>query len=76
MLVAAGVLYLPLHFILRLLIVVVVMIVLSILILLLISFLSFQLLSEFLSRAVYCSDEVRDRLVLVLFLSVSSSILT
>ena len=39
-------------------IIVVVIIVLLILILLLISFLLFQLLLEFLSRAVYCSYEV------------------
>ena len=53
-LVAVGVLYLPLHFI----IIIVVIIVLLILRLLLISFLLFQLLLEFLSRAVYCSYEV------------------
>ena len=60
-LVAVGVLYLPLHFIIVIIIVVVVVvviIVLLILILLLISFLLFQLLLEFLSRAVYCSYEV------------------
>ena len=56
MLVAVGVLYQPLHFII--IIVVVVVIVLLILLLLLISFLLFQLLSEYLSRAVYCSYEV------------------
>ena len=55
-LVAVSVLYLPLHFVV--VIVVVVFIVLSILLLLLISFLLFQLLLEFLSRAVYCSYEV------------------
>ena len=54
MLVAVGVLYLPLHFI----IIIVVIIVLLILRLLLISFLLFQLLLEFLSRAVYCFYEV------------------
>ena len=59
MLVAVGVLYLPLHFIIIVIIVVVVgIIVLLILLLLLISFLLFKLLSEFLSRAVYCSYEV------------------
>ena len=57
-LVAVGVLYLPLHFIIIVIIVVVVIIVLLILLLLLISFLLFQLLLEFLSRAVYCSYEV------------------
>ena len=59
--VAVGVLYLPLHFIIIaiiIIIVVVVIIVLLILLLLLISFLLFQLLLEFLSRAVYCSYEV------------------
>ena len=56
-LVAVGVLYLPLHFII-IVIIVVVIIVLLILLLLLISFLLFQLLLEFLSRAVYCSYEV------------------
>ena len=50
MLVAVSVLYLPLDFIV---IIVVVIIVLLILLLLLISFLLFQLLLEFLSRAVY-----------------------
>ena len=59
MLVAVGVLYLPLHFIIFIIIVVaVVIIVLLTLLLLLISFLLFQLLLEFLSRAVYCSYEV------------------
>ena len=58
MLVAVGVLYLPLHFIIIVIIVVVVIIVLLILLLLLISFLLFQLLLEFLLRAVYCSYEV------------------
>ena len=43
---------------LAIIILVVVIIVLSILLLLLISFLLFQLLLEFLSRAVYCSYEV------------------
>ena len=57
-LVAVGVLYLPLHFIIIVIIIVVVIIVLLILLLLLISFLLFQLLLEFLSRAVYCSYEV------------------
>ena len=59
-LVAVGVLYIPLHFIIIVIIVivVVVIIVLLILLLLLISFLLFQLLLEFLSRAVYCSYEV------------------
>ena len=57
-LVAVGVLYLPLHFIVIVIIFVVVIIVLLILLLLLISFLLFQLLSEFLWRAVYCSYEV------------------
>ena len=55
-LVAVGVLYLPLHFII--IVIVVVIIVLLRLLLLLISFLLFQLLLEFLSRAVYCSYEV------------------
>ena len=55
MLVAVGVLYLPLHFIVIVIIVVVVIISLLILLLLLIPF---QLLSELLSRAVYCSYEV------------------
>ena len=60
-LVFVGVLYLPLHFVIVVIIivvVVVVIIVLLILLLLLISFLLFQLLLEFLSRAVYCSYEV------------------
>ena len=57
-LVAVGVLYLPLHFIVIAIIIVVVIIVLLTLLLLLISFLLFQLLLEFLSRAVYCSYEV------------------
>ena len=57
-LVNVGVLYLPLHFIIIVVIIVVVIIVLLILLLLLISFLLFQLLLEFLSRAVYCSYEV------------------
>ena len=59
-LVAVGVIYLPLHFIIIIIIIViiVVIIVLLILLLLLISFLLFQLLLEFLSRAVYCSYEV------------------
>ena len=57
-LIAVGVLYLPLHFIIFVIIIVVVIIVLLILLLLLISFLLFQLLLEFLSRAVYCSYEV------------------
>ena len=57
MLVAAGVLYLPLHFII-IVIIIVVIIVLLILLLLLLSFLLFQLLLGFLSRAVYCSYEV------------------
>ena len=57
-LVAVGVLYLPLHFIIIATIFVVVIIALLILLLLLISFLLFQLLLEFLSRAVYCSYEV------------------
>ena len=57
--VAVGVLYLPLHFIIiAIVIIVVVLNVLLILLLLLISFLLFQLLLEFLSRAVYCSYEV------------------
>ena len=55
MLVAVGVLYLPLHFIIIVIIVVALIIVLLILLLLLMSFLLFQLLSEFLSRADYCS---------------------
>ena len=58
MLVAVGALYLPLHFIIIVIIVAAVIIVLLILLLLLISFLLFQLLLEFLSRAVYCSYEV------------------
>ena len=66
-LVAVGVLYLPLHFIIIAIIiivfvvvvvVVVVIVVLLIWLLLLISFLLFQLLLEFLSRGVYCSYEV------------------
>ena len=59
-LVAVGVLYPPLHFIIIVIIIIVaiVIIVLLILLLLLISFLLFQLLLEFLSRAVYCSYEV------------------
>ena len=60
MLVAVGVLYLSLHFIIFVIIIIVVavvVIVLSILLLLLISFLLFQLLLEFLSRAFYCSYE-------------------
>ena len=56
-LVTVGVLYLPLQFII-IAIIIVVVIVLLILLLLLISFLLFQLLLEFLSRAVYCSYEV------------------
>ena len=56
-LVAVGVLYLPLHFII-IVIIGVVIIVLLILLLLLVSFLLFQLLPEFISRAVYCSYEV------------------
>ena len=56
--VAVGVLYLPLHFIIIVIVIIVVVLnVLLILLLLLISFL-FQLLLEFLSRAVYCSYEV------------------
>ena len=58
MLVAVGVLSLPLHFLVTVIVIVVVIIVLLILLLLLISFLLFQLLLEFLSRAVYCSYEV------------------
>ena len=58
MLVAVGVLYLPVHFIVIVIIIVVVIIVLLILLLLLITFFLFQLLLEFLSRAVYCSFEV------------------
>ena len=63
MLVAGCVFYLPLHFIIIVIIIIVavvlfVVIVLLILLLLLISFLLFQLLSEFLSGAVYCSYEV------------------
>ena len=73
-LVAVGVLYLPLHFIIIVIIVVAVIIVLLILLLLLISFLLFQLLLEFLSRAVYCSYEVSWLFGFVL--SISSSILT
>ena len=57
MLVAVGVLYLSLHFIIIVIIIVVVIIALLILILL-ISFSLFQLLLEFLSRAVYSSYEV------------------
>ena len=57
MLVAVGVLYLPLHFIIFIIIVVVIIVLLTLL-LLLRSFLLFQLLLEFLSRAVYCSYEV------------------
>ena len=62
-LVAGCVFYLPLHFIIIVIIIIVavvlfVVIVLLILLLLLISFLLFQLLLEFLSRAVYCSYEV------------------
>ena len=57
MLVAVGVLYLPVHFII-IIVVVVVIIVLLILLLLSISFLLFQLLLEFFSRAVYCFYEV------------------
>ena len=56
-LVAVGVLYLSLHFIIIVIIVAVVIIVL-LLLLLLISFLLFQFLLEFLSRAVYCSYEI------------------
>ena len=52
-LVAVGVLYLPLHFI-----IIVIFTVLLILLLMLISFLLFQFLLEFLSRAVYCFYEV------------------
>ena len=69
-LVVVGVLYLPLHFII---IIVVIIIVLLILLLLLISFLLFQLLLEFLPRAVYCSYEVS---LPFGFVSISSSILT
>ena len=58
LLVAVGVLYLALHFIIIVIIIVVVIIVLLILLLLLTSFLLFQLLLEFLSRAVYCSYDV------------------
>ena len=58
MLVAVGVLYLPLDFIIIVISIVVVIVVLLMLLLLLISFLLFQLLLEFLSRAVYCSYEV------------------
>ena len=61
-LVAVGVLYLRLHFIIIVItiivVAVVVIIVLLILLLLLISFLLFQLLLEFSSGAVYCSYEV------------------
>ena len=62
-LVAEGVLYLPLHFIIIAIIIIVVVavviiIVLLIWLLLLMSFLLFQLLLEFLSGAVYCSYEV------------------
>ena len=58
MLVAVGILYLPLHFMITVIIIIaVVIIVLLILVLLLISFLLFQLLLEFLSRAVYSSYE-------------------
>ena len=63
MLVAVGVLYLALHFIIIVIIIIIiivvfVIIVLLILLLLLISFLLFQLLLEFLSTAVFCSYEV------------------
>ena len=58
MLVAVGVLYLPLHFIIIVIFVAVVIIVLLMLLLLLMSFLLFQFLLEFLSRAVYCSYEI------------------
>ena len=74
-LVAVGVLYLPQHFIIIVIIIIVVaIIVLLVLLLLLISFLLFQLLLEFLSRAVYCSYEVSWLFGFVL--SISSSILT
>ena len=59
MLVVVGVLYLPLHFIFIVIIIIdVIIIILLILLLLLIPFLLFQLLLEFLSRAIYCSYEV------------------
>ena len=59
-LVAVGVLYLLLHFIIIVIIIIIIVVifVLLILFLLLISFLLFQLLLEFLSGAVYCSYEV------------------
>ena len=62
MLVVVGVLYLALHFIFIVIIIIiidVVIIILLILLLLLIPFLLFQLLLESLSRAVYCSYEVK-----------------
>ena len=58
MLVAVGVLYLPLHFITIVIITGVLISVLLILFFLLIPSLLFQLLLEYLSRAVYCSYEV------------------
>ena len=68
-LVVVGVLYLPLHFIINVVIIVIiiiiiiiitiiVIIILLILPLLLISLLLFQLLLQFLSIAIYCSYEV------------------
>ena len=60
-LVAVGVLYLPVHFIfviIIIIIIIVIIIVWLILLLLLISFLLFQWLLEFLSRAAYCFYEV------------------
>ena len=63
MLVVVGVLYLALHFIFIVIIIIiiidVIIIILLILLLLLITFLLFQLLLESLSRAVYCSYEVK-----------------
>ena len=61
MLVVVGVLYLALHFIFIVIIIIidVIIIILLILLLLLIPFLLFQLLLESLSRAVYCSYEVK-----------------
>ena len=70
MLVAVGALYLPLHFIIIVIIVAAVIIVLLILLLLLISFLLFQLIK------VSVSDQFTVLICLVLFLSISLSILT
>ena len=57
MLVAVGALYLPLRFTI-IIVIIIIIVVIVLLIFLSLSFLLFQLLSEFLSKAVYCSYEV------------------